>query len=65
MWRSDYAQPPYAKGEWRAGLRLAGVRNVSVFGLHISETGGDGVTVGQSESAAKGEPPARWTISRF
>jgi hypothetical protein len=60
MWRADYAKPPYTKGEWRAGLRLAGVRNVTVLGLEISHTGGDGITIGQSESALKGVPPQRW-----
>jgi hypothetical protein len=60
MWRHDYAAPPYARGEWRAGLSLRGVRNVKIIGLTIHETGGDGITVGETEMGVKGQVPTLW-----
>ena len=54
MHRSDYAgwtrfqNVTYQKAEWRHGLALVGVRNVSVAGLRIEETGGDGLYIDQS-----------------
>ncbi len=45
MRKDDYTQPPYPAGEWRAGINLLGVANVTVKGLTISYTGGDGIYV--------------------
>lgn len=42
MWKHDYQNPPYKKGEWRMGISLRGVRNVKIEGLRVEKTGGDG-----------------------
>ena len=46
MYRSDYAAPPYAKAEWRMSINLRSCRNVTIAGLALVESGGDGVYVG-------------------
>jgi hypothetical protein len=44
MWRSDYRNISlYNHSESRMGLQLLGVRNLSVTGLEIADTGGDGI----------------------
>ena len=45
MRKSDYAQPPYERGEWRMALSLRGCRNVSVHGGLYRESGGDGIYI--------------------
>lgn len=45
MWKTDYQGPDYKHGEWRYALRLHHVTNVVVEGLHIVESGGDGIGV--------------------
>ena len=46
MWKSDYQNSSiYKKSEWRHGLSLVGVKNVTVSGLTIEYTGGDGIYV--------------------
>lgn len=47
MRRTDYDSKPYAKGEWRHGIALDSCENITIEGLRISETGGDGVYIGQ------------------
>ncbi len=42
MWKHDYQNPPYKKGEWRMGIEIQGSRNVRIEGLHVENTGGDG-----------------------
>ncbi len=46
MHRADYTQPPYKKAEWRNGISLRSCSNVSLSGLIIQETGGDGIYLG-------------------
>lgn len=46
MHRSDYAAPPYEKGEWRMVLRLGSTTNVLVSDLILRESGGDGIYLG-------------------
>ena len=46
MHRADYAAAPYAKAEWRMSLNLRSCRNVTVEGLTLVESGGDGVYLG-------------------
>ncbi len=55
MRRNDYAQPPYQKAEWRHTLSLRGCRNVTVTGLTLAESGGDGiyVAVGRKSKACQ------------
>ena len=42
MWKHDYQNPPYKKGEWRMGIALHGAKNVRIEGLRVESTGGDG-----------------------
>lgn len=48
MRKKDYQSPPYPKGEWRMGLRIQGSRNLTVSGLTIESSGGDGFYIGSS-----------------
>lgn len=48
MRKKDYQAPPYKKGEWRMGLRIQGCKNVTVSGLRIESSGGDGFYLGSS-----------------
>ena len=43
MWRCDYVRAPYCWSEWRHALSVRGVSNVTVEGLRIEESGGDGI----------------------
>jgi hypothetical protein len=46
MRRSDYAAPPYRKGEWRHVLDLRSCTHVRICGLTLAESGGDGIYLG-------------------
>jgi hypothetical protein len=46
MHRSDYAAPPYKKGEWRMVLELDSTTNVLVSDLILRDSGGDGIYLG-------------------
>jgi len=48
MRKTDYQGDAYEKAEWRMGLRLMGCRRVTVEGLRIENTGGDGIYVGST-----------------
>ncbi|MEZ6148246.1 MAG: right-handed parallel beta-helix repeat-containing protein [Planctomycetaceae bacterium] len=48
MRKADYQQPPYQRAEWRMGLRVMGCQNVTVEGLRIESSGGDGIYIGSS-----------------
>lgn len=45
MWKHDYQNPPYKKGEWRMGVRIQGSKNVLIEGLRVESSGGDGFYV--------------------
>ena len=45
MWKTDYVKLPYAKSEHRHALTLRGCEDVTVEGLRIEESGGDGIYV--------------------
>ena len=62
MHRADYDAAPYAKGEWRMSLNLLGTRNVTIEGLTLLESGGDGVYVGVSRNRERS--PCRDTVLR-
>lgn len=47
MWREDYGKPPYKKAEWRHTLSLRSCRNVTVQGLRLTLSGGDGICLGE------------------
>ena len=46
MRRADYDAAPYTKAEWRNGISVRSCSNVTISGLVIRETGGDGVYLG-------------------
>ena len=46
MHRDDYDGPDYEKAEWRHVLSFRGCTDVTVEGLTLSESGGDGVYLG-------------------
>ena len=56
MRKRDYMAPPYAKAEWRMGLSLRGCTNVTVEGLRIESSGGDGIYIdgGSKSRLSKG-----------
>ncbi len=43
MRKKDYQNPPYKPAEWRMGVALQGCRNVTIEGLRIESSGGDGI----------------------
>ena len=43
MWRCDYVRAPYCWSEWRHALSIKSTSNVTVEGLRIEESGGDGI----------------------
>jgi len=49
MWRDDYDRPPYKKAEWRHALSIRSCTGVSMTGLTILESGGDGIYLGVSQ----------------
>ena len=62
MHRADYDAAPYDKGEWRMSLNLLGSRNVTIEGLTLLESGGDGVYLGVSRK--HGRQPCRDIVLR-
>jgi hypothetical protein len=52
MRRADYAAAPYKKAEWRMGLSFCGCTNVTVCGLTLAESGGDGIYLGTGQGNA-------------
>jgi len=55
MWKEDYQSDRYEKAEWRMGISFRGCSKVTVEGLRIEKTGGDGIYIG----ATKGQPFCR------
>ena len=45
MRKKDYQNSPYTPAEWRMGIALRGCRNVTVEGLRIESSGGDGIYI--------------------
>ncbi len=52
MHRDDYASPDYTKAEWRHVLNFHGCSNVTIIGLTLSESGGDGIYLGAGRDGA-------------
>ncbi len=50
MCKNDYESEPYRKGQWRHGISIKNSKNISVEGLTVSSTGGDGIYIGQKSS---------------
>ncbi len=54
MWRTDYDNPKlYRHGEWRMCLELDGCRNVNIYGLTLTQSGGDGIYLGTGDGPNK------------
>ena len=45
MRKADYMKEPYSRAEWRHGISAMGVVNLTIDGLTVEETGGDGLYV--------------------
>ncbi len=50
MHKADYHKPPYELAEWRHTLSLRGCQDVTVEGLTLAESGGDGIYLGAGSS---------------
>jgi hypothetical protein len=50
MRKSDYLAKPYEKSEWRHAIELYGCARISVLGLKVESSGGDGVYLGRGGS---------------
>ena len=46
MRRSDYTFKPYEEGQWRHTLSFRSCRNITVKGLTLENSGGDGIYIG-------------------
>jgi hypothetical protein len=51
MHKTDYQNPPYNRAEWRHCFDLRGVSNVTLEGLELLSSGGDGVYLGSNWGA--------------
>ncbi|HVO37786.1 MAG TPA: right-handed parallel beta-helix repeat-containing protein, partial [Spirochaetia bacterium] len=49
MRKADYRKRPYDFSEWRHGIEMYGCADVSVRGLSVESSGGDGVYLGRGE----------------
>lgn len=49
MRKEDYSGPGYAKSEWRHALGFYGATDITVLGLTIQSSGGDGIYLGPTE----------------
>ena len=47
MRKSEYRAAPYARSEWRHAIELYGCAQVSLLGLRVESSGGDGVYLGR------------------
>ena len=56
MHRADYDAAPYQKAEWRHSLAICGCDHVTVEGLTLLESGGDGVYVSSGGHRCYGPP---------
>ncbi len=52
MHRDDYDSPDYEKAEWRHVLSFRGCTDVTVLGLTLAESGGDGIYLGTGQNRA-------------
>lgn len=50
MRKADYQKPPYTKAEWRHTVYIGGFSNITVKGLTLKDSGGDGICVGRKFS---------------
>jgi hypothetical protein len=50
MRRDDYEKPPYEASSFRMGINILGSRNITVEGIRVTNTGGDGIYIGPADS---------------
>ncbi len=62
MRKKEYWAEPYQKSEWRHGVSLLSVENVTIENLTIAETGGDGIYLGVGTVKPKSVPCKNITI---
>ncbi len=53
MRKADYTKPPYSKSEHRHALNFYGCRNVTIEGLSILDSGGDGIYIGDGSGPCR------------
>jgi len=46
MWIKDYQSSDYVKAEWRHGISIISSENVTITGVTVTDTGGDGIYIG-------------------
>ncbi|MFP4249646.1 MAG: hypothetical protein ACLFU7_08290, partial [Armatimonadota bacterium] len=53
MWQEDYANPDlYERSEWRHALSLRGAKDITILGLTLRDSGGDGIYFGRGPGDA-------------
>jgi hypothetical protein len=50
MWHDDYLKPPYPLAEWRHGISATSVENLTLDGITVRDSGGDGLYIGVAGS---------------
>jgi hypothetical protein len=55
MRKDDYRRAPYEKSEWRHAIELYGCTRISVLGLIVTSSGGDGVYLGRGTQTFNGD----------
>ena len=53
MRKADYVKPPYAKSEHRHALNFYGCSNITLEGLTVAGSGGDGIYLGQGSGPCR------------
>jgi Right handed beta helix region len=51
MRKSDYRRKPYEESQWRHGIEMYGCTDISILGLTVESSGGDGVYLGGSKQS--------------
>jgi hypothetical protein len=52
MRKKDYQSSKYRKSEWRHVILLRGSTNVSILGLRLESSGGDGICIGEAKDGS-------------
>jgi hypothetical protein len=51
MLKEDYSRSDYPRSEWRNCISLKGCRSINIFGIHVSNSGGDGIYIGRGNDS--------------
>jgi len=51
MRKVDYRKAPYERSEWRHAIEMYGCTRISILGLTVESSGGDGVYLGRGEQS--------------